>query len=124
MAPSFILALRLFRELRLSRIRIRRKILVRGPPRCKPAVGCGLILKSLPEGWSTGFFGHPVKLGRLFQILTDELHDAIPSHAQFHLFDPQTIRRTYGSCDLEVRPEKGKCARDLRKVRRWDPSMA
>jgi hypothetical protein len=91
---------------------------MRRSPRCEFPIGRGLILKSFLEGWTASFFGHPVKLGRLFQILSDELHDAIPSHAQFHnptSKQSKAISVPAGSPILTLRPEKGKCGRDSGK---------
>ena len=76
-------------------------------------------MKSFLEGWTASFFGHLVKLGRLFQILGDELHDAIPFHAQFPQSDLQTIPGDIGSRRFRYRDAEtggGKMRPRLRKV--------
>jgi PAS domain S-box-containing protein len=79
-----------------------------------------LILKRFLEGWTASFFGHPVKLGRLFQILSDQLHDAIPSYAQVALsFRPSNhpAELWFLGSILAQRPEKGNAA-GIQEVRR------
>jgi hypothetical protein len=122
-ASPVVLALLLWRRLRLSPRRRpihRRRILMRRSPRCEFPIGRGLILKSFLEGWTASFFGHPVKLGRLFQILSDELHDAIPSHAQFHnstFKQSKAISVPAGSPHLDAETGEGKMRPGFRKVR-------
>ena len=96
------------------------RILISRSPFCEFPVGGSLISKSLLEGWSGGFFCHSVKLGRFFQILTDEFHDVIPfSRAVFQIcpLNNQTglrFLRVPGSCPRARTREMRAASRTVR----------